>query len=88
MKKMFRMVIAALMLAAIVVSLCACGNMQMLDTTYTFDRAIILLPDGTVIDGKIDSWCDYDSDAVQVKMEDGTTYVTHYAKCVLIAEDD
>lgn len=62
------------------------GNRQLIDTKYRFDRAIIALPNGQVIDGKVSSWLDYDdSDAVQVII-DGKTYLTHYANVCLIDE--
>ena len=50
---------AFLLAVALCVSLAACGNRQLLDTTYTYDRAIISLPNGEVFDGKIQSWLDY-----------------------------
>jgi len=62
------------------------GNRQLIDTKYRFDRAIIALPNGQVIDGKVTSWLDYqDSDAVQVTIN-GKTYLTHYANVCLIDE--
>lgn len=79
---------AALMLAA---TLAGCGNYKLIDTTYKFDRAIISLPDGTVVDGKIDSWKDYEGDQLQVTV-DGATYLVHSSNVVMIAgevsEDD
>jgi S-DNA-T family DNA segregation ATPase FtsK/SpoIIIE len=42
------------------VMLASCGNMKIIDTTYTFDRAIIRLPNGEVIEGKVESWSDFD----------------------------
>lgn len=63
------------------------GNRQILDTTYVFDKAIIELSDGTVVSGKIKSWTDYaDGDQIQVKMEDGKTYLVHSSDITLIAE--
>ena len=62
------------------------GNRQLIDTKYRFDRAITVLPNGQVIDGKVTSWLDYqDSDAVQVTIN-GKTYLTHYANVCLIDE--
>ena len=59
-------------------------NKQMIDTTYKFDRAIIQLPDGTVIDGKVQSWTDFeDGDQIQVKI-DGVTYLVHSSDIALI----
>lgn len=61
-------------------------NAQLVDTTFKFDRAVISLPNGEVVEGKVDSWRDYDnSDQIQVKI-DGVTYLTHAANIVLIAE--
>lgn len=73
-----------LLVVALCVSLVACGNRQLLDTTYTYDRAIISLPNGEVVDGKIQSWRDYeDGDQIQVVV-DGKTYLVHSSNIVLI----
>ena len=62
------------------------GNRRLIDTSYRFDRAIIQLPNGQVIDGKVSSWLDFDdSDAVQITI-DGKTYLTHYVNVCLINE--
>lgn len=62
------------------------GNRRLIDTKNRFDRAIISLPNGEVIDGKVSSWLDFnDSDAVQITI-DGKTYLTHYANVCLIDE--
>jgi hypothetical protein len=61
------------------------GNKNNFDTTYRFDQAIISMPDGSVVKGKVDSWTDYESDAIQIKIG-GKTYLTHYSNAVLIAE--
>lgn len=78
-----------LILSAAMVSLSlltGCGNRQMMDTTYRFQTAVIAMPDGTVVTGKVEGWKDYDdSDAVQVKI-DGKTYYTFLGNVVLINE--
>lgn len=67
--------------------LTGCGNKTMFDTTYTFDRVILTLPNGEIIEGDIERWCDYeDGDQIQVKI-DGVTYLVHSSNVVLIAED-
>jgi hypothetical protein len=82
MKKIIITVLATLMLTAL---LTGC-NKQLFDTTYSFDRAVIYMPDGEIIEGKIDSWTDYeDGDQIQVKIN-GTTYLVHSSNIVLIAE--
>ena len=80
----FKKAIALLLIALFMLALGGCGNKQFIDLTYEYDRAIILLPNGTVIEGEIDSWCDYaDGDQLQVKI-DGVTYLVHSTNCVLI----
>ena len=79
----------ALLLTTIVMvlSLCACGNKILLDTTYTFDEAIIRLPDGTVISGEVTTWTDYeDGDSLQITLKDGNTCLVHASNAVLISK--
>ncbi len=60
------------------------GNRTQLDTKFHFDRAIIRLPNGESLEGKVSSWLDFsDSDVVQIKM-DGKTYLTSYNNVCLI----
>lgn len=66
-------------------SLTAC-NRQIVDTTWSYDRAILSLPDGTVVEGKVESWSDYeDGDQIQIKI-DGKVYLVHSANVALISE--
>lgn len=60
-------------------------NMQLIDTTYSYDRAIIELPNGEVIDGKVQSWKDYEGDQIQVVIDD-VTYLVHSENICLINE--
>lgn len=81
MKKIF-VVVASI---AMILSMTGC-NRQIIDTTFSYNRAIIHLPDGTVIDGKVQSWKDYeDGDQIQVKI-DGVTYLVDCMNIVLISE--
>ena len=76
----------AIMLIVMAFALCACGNRDVWDTVNRFDRVIVQLADGSIIDGKCQNWCDYqNSDMVQVKV-DGKTYLVHSMNCTLIAE--
>lgn len=78
--------IAILFLVVIMAVVLSGCNKQIFDTTYSFDRAIISLPNGEVVEGKIDSWKDYeDGDQIQVKI-DGKTYLVHSSNIVMIAE--
>ena len=76
-----------LVLMLIVLAACLAGcNYTMFDTTWTFDRAIFTLPDGTVIDGKVQTWKDFeDGDQIQVRVND-VTYLVHSSDIVLLAE--
>lgn len=81
--------IICLILAVVVIltTICFTGcNMSVIDTTYSFDKAMIAMPDGTVIKGRVESWKDYeDSDAIQVEI-DGKVYYTFLNNVVLIKE--
>lgn len=73
-------------IVVLVIMMTGCGNRQIYDTTYNFNRAIIVLDDGTKIEGQVQSWRDYDdSDQLQVKI-DGKTYLTAAENVLLIAE--
>ena len=79
-------VLLALLALSALLALAACGNRTVVDTVYTFDRAIIALPDGSYINGKVDSWRDFEnSDQLQVTIDD-VTYLTHSTNVVLISE--
>ena len=61
-------------------------NRQVIDVTYSYERAIICLPNGEVVEGKVQSWKDYEnSDQIQVKI-DGKQYLVHSEDVVLISE--
>ena len=75
------------LLVVVLMSLLLVGcNKQLIDTTYSFDRAIISLPNGEIVEGKIQSWKDFDDgDQVQVKINE-KTYLVHSINVVLISE--
>jgi uncharacterized lipoprotein NlpE involved in copper resistance len=75
-----------IILIAVCVFLSGCGNKDMFDTVYTFDRVILSLPNGEVIEGEVDTWKDYqDGDQIQIKIN-GITYLVHSSNVTLIAE--
>lgn len=76
-----------LTIVVILITICFAGcNMSVIDTTYSFDKAMISMPDGTVVKGRVESWKDYeDSDAIQVEI-DGKVYYTFLNNVVLIKE--
>lgn len=79
-------VVCLLLVAVLAIGLlCGC-NQQIFDTTYSFEYAYLSLPNGEVIEGKVDSWKDYaDGDTIQVVIG-GKTYLTHYTNVVLVSE--
>ena len=81
-----KLLIAVTSLTTAVILLAACGNKSLIDTTYGFDKAIINLHNGTIVEGKIQSWMDYEySEQIQVTIN-GKTYLTHSSNVILIAE--
>ena len=84
MKKILAVLLAVVVLAGIL-TLAGC-NKQMVDLTYSYERAIIALPNGEIVEGKVTSWTDFeDGDQIQVKI-DGKTYLVHSSNIVLISK--
>lgn len=73
-------IVCAMLISVFTMTSC---NKQLFDATYSFDRAIIELPNGEIVEGEIDSWNDYEGDQLQIKI-DGTTYLVHSSKAVMI----
>lgn len=73
-------------IALVAMALVACGNKDWVDTVYTYEKAIIELPDGSIVEGEVDSWTDYaDADQLQIEI-DGVIYLVHASKATLIQE--
>ena len=74
-----------LIVVGAVLGLTSC-NQQLIDTTYKFNKVIICLPNGEVVEGKCTSWLDFEnSDMIQVRV-DNKTYLTHITNVCLISE--
>lgn len=83
MKKIIAIALVAVLVAGLAI-LAGC-NKQMVDLTYSYEYAIISLPNGEVVEGKVSSWTDFeDGDQIQVKI-DGKTYLVHSSNIVLIS---
>lgn len=79
-------IIGIICMIVMLLSLVGCGNKTFLDTTYTFDRAIIQMPNGEIVEGEVQTWNDYeDGDQIQVKI-DGIIYLVHSSNIILIAD--
>lgn len=82
---MMKKTIVWILMLVTLLSLTAC-NKQMVDLTYSYERAILSLPNGEVIEGKVSSWTDFeDGDQIQVRI-DGKTYLVHSSNIVLISD--
>ena len=85
MKKVIVIILAAALVFGLGVLAAGC-NKQMVDLTYSYEYAIIGLPNGEVVEGKVTSWTDFeDGDQIQVKIA-GKTYLVHSSNVVLISD--
>ena len=89
MKKVFTIVLAVILVLLLFIGIAAgltgC-NKQIIDTTFSYERCIVSLPNGEVIEAEIDSWKDYDDgDQIQVKIN-GKQYLVHSSNIVLISK--
>ena len=83
MKKIIALLLAVIVLLS--VCLLAGCNKQLVDLTYSYEYAIIGLPNGEVVEGKVSSWTDFeDGDQLQIRI-DGKTYLVHSSNVVLIS---
>lgn len=59
----------------------------MIDLTYNYKYAIISLPNGDIVEGKVDSWKDFeDGDQLQITVN-GVKYLVHSTDAVLMTEN-
>ena len=72
--------------AAIIMAIALTGcNKQMIDLNYSYNYAIIALPNGEVKEGKIKSWTDYeDGEQLQITFTDGSVHLTSSYRCELM----
>ena len=84
MKKVIAIILAAALVFGLGVLAAGC-NKQLVDLTYSYEYAILGLPNGEVVEGKVSSWTDFeDGDQIQVRIE-GKTYLVHSSNIVLIS---
>ena len=80
---MKKKLILGLILSSIL--LVSCGNRQILDTAWNFDKAIVIIGDEK-IEVEVDSWKDYEDTTVQIKTKDGKVYLTDIKNVLMIKE--
>ena len=84
--KKLRVPVLLLVTILVTVQVMSGCNKQMVDLTYSYERAILSLPNGDVVEGKVTSWTDFeDGDQIQVRIE-GKTYLVHSSNIVLISD--
>lgn len=87
---MRKKVICFVLLIAIVLgsfSLLSGCNKQIIDTKYNFKWVCLELPNGEIVEGKCESWRDYEnSDSIQITIN-GITYYTHLNRVVLSTKE-
>ena len=77
-----KLILGLLLISTLLVG---CGNRQVFDTSWKFDKAIIVIGDER-IEVEIDSWKDYDDTTVQIKAKDGKVYLTDIKNVLMISE--
>ena len=70
----------------IVAFLAGCGNRQYVDMVRTYDKAIVEMPGGEVLEIELRSWRDYDGEQIQLVATDGTVYLVSSFNCVLVRD--
>lgn len=75
------------LIICIVLMLCvtACGAEGPVSSSSGNKRAVIRMPDGVLVEGKVDRWYPYQCGLVEVEIN-GTTFTTHGANVVLITK--
>lgn len=82
--------VVAIILATILIIFCFSGcsfsGYDFLDTNYNFDRAIIRLADGSIIEGKVKQWTDLSDGELTITLDNGCRYLVHNVNVTLIEE--
>ena len=85
MKKIIAILLVAVIALSMALITTGC-NKQLVDLTYSYEYAIIGLPNGETVEGKVSSWTDFeDGDQIQVRI-DGKTYLVHSSNIVLVSD--
>lgn len=84
--KFIKIIVLGIMLVGIVVVMTGCGNRDMWDTNYTFNRAIVILNDGTKMEIEIRQWKDYEGEQIQIIGKDGKIYLVSSYNTILIKD--
>lgn len=61
-----------------------CSTAQAPSIAHTFDKAVLVMPDGEIVQGDLDAWSSFNGYTEAVI--NGTTYLTHSSNIVMIKE--
>ena len=78
-------IVLSLLVVMLLLTVTGCGNKDMWDTNYTFDRAICNIG-GEYEEIKIRQWSDYDGEQIQIIATDGKIYLVSTNNCTLIRD--
>ena len=85
--KILKISVLVIMIIVMMFILTGC-NQTIIDTNYTFDRAIVVLNDGTKMEIQIKEWTDYsDGEQIQIKGKDGKIYLVSSFNTILIKDE-
>lgn len=62
------------------------GNKTAWDTQYTFNKAIVILNDGTKMEIEIEKWKDFDGEQIQIQGKDGKVYLVSSYNTILVKD--
>ena len=86
MKKFLLSILLVFVICFSAISLSSCGNKQIVDFNYTFNKAYLYLGGEQQL-YEIQSWIEYDDGmTIQVTLKDGTVVYLPYFYCVLVNE--
>lgn len=87
MKKLVKSMLLVMCLAAIVLlSGCNFNGSDWIDTGLHFNRAIISLPNGEVVEGGVLGWTRAEGEQLAIELDDGKCYLASPLNCVLIED--
>lgn len=83
--KFIKIILLIVMIVGGLLVLTGCGNRDMWDTNYTFDRCITYVGDER-IEIEIEQWKDYDGEQIQIKGKNGKIYLVSANNSILIKD--
>ena len=86
MKKIVTILITILL--ALSLAACSYRGYDFVDTNYHFDRAIIEMPGGEIVEIDVAQWTDAEGEQLTITDTSGTRYLVHAENCVLIEDGE